>query len=322
MIIVTGGAGFIGSVILKGLNDRGRNDILVVDSAENAMSPNLQGKHYLRFIDKEVFLSMLDGELPADEVETVIHMGACTSTTERDVAYLTKNNVEYSQRLATWCFDHNKQFIYASSAATYGNGALGFSDANESAEEYKPLNPYGESKKQFDIWLISNGFDKNCTGFKFFNVFGPNEYHKGDMASLVFKAYNQIKTDGALRLFKSYDPRYEDGEFVRDFIYVKDSLDVILWAFDHKEVTGIYNLGTGRARSWNDLAKALFSALNKPVNIKYIDMPESIRDAYQYFTEADMTKLEHAGYKKPFTSLEASVKDYVDAYLTKPNPYY
>jgi ADP-L-glycero-D-manno-heptose 6-epimerase len=322
MVILTGAAGFIGSVLLKRLNERGVTDIVIVDSPGEEKSLNLRKKTFQRYLDKDEFLKKLDTEIKPSDVECIIHMGACTSTTERDLDYLRKNNFEYSQTLAKWCFAHDKQFIYASSAATYGDGALGFSDANNKAHGYRPLNPYGDSKQMFDLWLIDNGFDTKCTGFKFFNVFGPNEYHKGEMASLVYKAYNQIKRDGALRLFKSYNPRYEDGEFVRDFIYVKDCLDVVLWAFEHREVTGIFNLGTGKARSWNDLARALFSAMQAPENIRYIDMPESIREAYQYYTEADMSKIRADGYLRPFSSLEDSVNDYVQEYLSKTDPYY
>ncbi len=322
MVILTGGAGFIGSALLKRLNELGINDVVVVDSlGSDDKILNLRGKKFVQYIDKESFLLLLSDRIKPAEVESVIHLGACTSTTERNIEYLHQNNFLYSKTLATWCFEHGKQFLYASSAATFGDGSLGFSDDNKKAHAFHPLNPYGASKQMFDLWLIDSGLDNQATGFKFFNVFGPNEYHKGDMASLVYKAYNQIQNDGALRLFRSYTPKYKDGEFVRDFIYVKDSIDVLLWALEHKEATGIFNLGTGKARSWNDLARALFSSMHAPENIKYIDMPSSIRDAYQYYTEADISKLRKAGYDKPFTSLEESVDDYVQSYLRKPNPY-
>lgn len=235
---------------------------------------------------------------------------------------MTRNNFAYTKSLAEWCFQHDIRFIYASSAATYGDGTEGFDDSNDETKRLKPLNLYGESKQEFDIWLIENHFYNRACGFKFFNVFGPNEYHKGAMASLVFKAYSQIVNDGTLRLFKSADPRYNDGEFSRDFIYVMDAVDVVMWALNNENVNGIFNLGTGKARSWNDLAHSLFSAMERPENIIYIDMPENVRKQYQYFTEANMTKLREAGYTKPFQSLEDSVKDYVQNYLSKPDPYY
>ncbi|MEP7235450.1 MAG: ADP-glyceromanno-heptose 6-epimerase, partial [Ignavibacteriota bacterium] len=231
------------------------------------------------------------------------------------------NNYEFSRDLALWCFDAERPFIYASSASTYGDGSRGFSDANEHIESYRPLNPYGFSKHLFDLWLVRHEFDKLCVGFKFFNVFGPNEYHKADMASLVYKAYSQVMTSGSLNLFRSGDAAYKDGDFLRDFIYVKDCVDVLMWAFDIPATKGIYNLGTGKARSWNDLASALFAAVSKEKSINYIDMPENIRQSYQYFTEADMSKLRSAGYDKPFTALEAAVEDYVRGYLMQPEQY-
>lgn len=254
-------------------------------------------------------------------MEAVFHLGACTSTTVRDVDYLMRNNFEFSKTLAKWCLANDKPFIYASSASTYGDGSNGFSDDNKKINSYRPLNPYGFSKHLFDQWLIQHEFDTSCTGFKFFNVFGPNEYHKGDMASLVYKAYHQVSETGALNLFRSNNPKYKDGEFLRDFVYVKDCVDILMWAFKNPDVKGIFNLGTGKARSWNDLASALFAAMGKAQNIQYIEMPESIRPAYQYFTEAEMAKLHKSGYKMPFMELERAVKDYIQEYLMKPQPY-
>jgi ADP-L-glycero-D-manno-heptose 6-epimerase len=320
MIILTGGAGFIGSVMLGKLNEAGHNDVLVVDTAAMEDSPNLKGKHY-RFVERDALFDFLK-TVKSSDVEAVLHIGAITSTTETDKALLDKYNFEYSKQLAGWAFEHNTRFIYASSAATYGDGTLGFSDANEMTAKIKPLNLYGESKREFDAWLIEHAHDDRACGFKFFNVFGPNEYHKGAMASLVFKAYNQILETGAIRLFKSADARYKDGEFKRDFIYVMDAVDVLMWALDNPNVNGIFNLGTGHARSWNDLANALFAAMDKQVNIVYIDMPENVRKQYQYFTEAEMSKLRKAGYAKPFQKLEDSVSDYARNYLMQPNPYY
>jgi ADP-L-glycero-D-manno-heptose 6-epimerase len=320
MIILTGGAGFIGSVLLRRLNEAGHKDVLVVDRAEMERSQNLVGKKY-HFEERDRFIESFKN-IDASNVEAVLHIGAITSTTETSKALLTKYNFEYSKQLAEWAFEHNTRFIYASSAATYGNGSNGFSDSDDVTRKLKPLNLYGQSKQDFDMWLLDNGMKNRACGFKFFNVFGPNEYHKEDMASLVFKAYNQIKETGALRLFKSADSRYKDGEFKRDFIYVMDAVDVVRWALDHPNVNGIFNLGTGHARSWNDLANAMFDAMNKPRNIIYIDMPENVRKQYQYFTEADMSKLRAAGYQKPFQNLEVSVRDYARNYLMKTEQYY
>jgi ADP-L-glycero-D-manno-heptose 6-epimerase len=320
MIILTGGAGFIGSVILRKLNEAGHKDVLVIDTAAMEHSQNLLGKQY-RFVERDSLFEFLKS-LKSSNVEAILHIGAITSTTETDKALLDKYNFNYSKHLAEWAFEHGIRFIYASSAATYGDGTLGFSDANEMTPKLEPLNLYGESKREFDLWLIENGNDVKACGFKFFNVFGPNEYHKEAMASLVFKAYHQILDTGAIRLFKSADPRYKDGEFKRDFIYVMDAADVMMWALENPKINGIFNLGTGHARSWNDLANALFTAMNKPANIVYIEMPENVRKQYQYFTEAEMSKLHDAGYAKPFQSLEDSVHDYAGNYLMKPNPYY
>jgi ADP-L-glycero-D-manno-heptose 6-epimerase len=320
MIILTGGAGFIGSVLLRRLNEAGYRDVLVVDRAAMKDSPNLRGKGYA-FEERDSFFYSLKSFKPSD-IEAILHIGAITSTTETDKSLLTKYNFEYSKQLAEWAFEHDTRFIYASSAATYGDGSNGFSDADDVTRTLKPLNLYGQSKQDFDVWLLDNSYRDRACGFKFFNVFGPNEYHKGDMASLVFKAYRQIKETGALRLFKSADPRYKDGEFKRDFIYVMDAVDAWMWALEHPNINGIFNLGTGKARSWNDLANAMFDAMNKPRNIIYIDMPENVRLQYQYFTEADMSKLRASGYTKPFQKLEDSVQDYARNYLMKSDQYY
>jgi ADP-L-glycero-D-manno-heptose 6-epimerase len=322
VIILTGGAGFIGSVLLGRLNSDGFSDIMIVDELESSEKwKNLVGKQYQDYIHKDAFPEFLTETLKKEDVEAVIHLGACTSTTERNVEYLMRNNFLYSKTLAVWCFEQNIPFIYASSASTYGNGKLGFSDEDDMTPKFRPLNAYGYSKHIFDLWLLRNGYDKLCTGFKFFNVFGPNEYHKGAMASLVYKAYHQVKETGGLKLFSSYHPDYKDGEFLRDFIYVKDAVDVLMWTIDDPSTRGIYNLGTGKARSWNDLASALFMAMGKEKNITYIDMPEEIRPAYQYFTQANMLKLRKAGYKAAFTEIEDSVTDYVKNYLSQPIPY-
>ncbi|MFI5262994.1 MAG: ADP-glyceromanno-heptose 6-epimerase [Candidatus Kapaibacterium sp.] len=322
MIILTGGAGFIGSVLLKRLNDSGHSDILVVDALDSTEKwKNLAGKKFEDYCHKDDFLEFLEDTVEKEDVEAIFHLGACTSTTETDVDYLMLNNYHFSQELAEWCIWAEKPFIYASSAATYGDGTMGFSDDNSRIAEYRPLNPYGFSKHIFDQWLIGHKFDERCTGFKFFNVFGPNEYHKGDMASLIYKAYSQVLETGELKLFRSYNTQYQDGEFLRDFIYVKDCVDVLMWSFEHPDVKGIFNLGTGKARSWNDLASALFASMNKEKRIKYVDMPENIRPAYQYFTQAEMGKLQKAGYAKSFTELENAVQDYVQGYLMQSRNY-
>ena len=322
MVILTGGAGFIGSVLLKRLNDEGVTDILIVDSLDETDKwKNLIGKQFEDYCQKDDFLEYLEEGLEKDDVDAIIHLGACTSTTERDADYLMSNNYLFSKTLAIWSMEKDIPFIYASSAATYGDGKLGFSDANESTPLYRPLNAYGYSKHLFDLWLLQNKFDTLCTGFKFFNVFGPNEYHKGEMASLIYKAYHQVVNTGKLKLFHSANEQYKDGEFSRDFIYVKDCVDVLMWSFNNPDVRGIYNLGTSAARTWKDVANGLFRAMDKKPNIEYIDMPEEIRSSYQYFTEAEMTKLRKAGYTTPFTKIEDAISDYVHSYLSKEVPY-
>jgi ADP-L-glycero-D-manno-heptose 6-epimerase len=313
MIIVTGGAGFIGSCIVAKLNELGRKDILVVDrwDEDGLKKKNLAAHSYLAFHDHDEFLKLILEDKVKEDVSCLIHMGACSSTTGQDRAHYMQINYEYSCRLANWAIKKGVRFIYASSAATYGNGESGYSDSRDSVRRCKPLNYYGESKQLFDEWVLDNDLYDKVVGLKFFNVFGPNEYHKGDMMSVIAKTYGQVVKEGKIALFKSYRASYADGEQQRDFIYVKDAVDVVIYFMDHPKVNGIFNLGTGRARTWNDLARALFSAVGKPVVIDYIDMPESLRPRYQYFTQADMTRLRKTGYQKPFTSLEDAVRDYV-----------
>jgi len=250
-------------------------------------------------------------------VESVFHLGACSDTTETNASYLIKNNYEYSKLLAQWATDAGIRFIYASSAATYGDGSAGFSDDQEKIEILKPLNMYGYSKHLFDLWARRTGLLKKLVGLKYFNVFGPNEYHKADMRSFVIKAFEQIIATGKVRLFKSYKPEYADGEQLRDFIYVKDAVDMTLFFYDNPQISGLFNIGTGKARTWNDLAKAVFAAMGKEPNIEYIEMPDSIRNQYQYFTEADIANLRKAGCDKETTPLEDAIKDYVQNYLQK-----
>jgi ADP-L-glycero-D-manno-heptose 6-epimerase len=244
-------------------------------------------------------------------------MGACSTTTEHDFDYLLENNVRYSIALAEHCRDNNIRFIYASSAATYGDGSQGYSDHDETSEDLRPLNRYGYSKQLFDQWVTKNDYLKQVVGLKFFNVYGPNEYHKGGQRSMVPQAYDQIKNTGKVKLFKSYRPDYADGEQQRDFVYVKDCTDVMWWLIENEEVNGIFNIGTGKARSWKDLANATFAALDMEPSLEYIDMPDVLKGQYQYFTEARMEKLKAAGYTTPFRSLEEGIKDYVQEHLEK-----
>jgi ADP-L-glycero-D-manno-heptose 6-epimerase len=248
-------------------------------------------------------------------------MGACSSTTERDADFLMENNFHYTCRLADWAIEHGVRFIYASSAATYGDGAQGFSDNDETSPLLRPINMYGYSKQLFDLKVLRERIADRVAGIKFFNVFGPNEYHKDDMTSVIFKAFHQIRETGMVRLFKSYKPEYPDGGQKRDFVYVKDCVDVLWWLLNHKEANGIFNLGTGKARTWNDLIRAVFAALGLPPQIEYIEMPEAIRGQYQYFTEAKMEKLCAAGCLTAFRPLEEATADYVQGHLLAADPY-
>jgi ADP-L-glycero-D-manno-heptose 6-epimerase len=316
MIVVTGGAGFIGSALIAALNKRGIDDILVVDRlGSDQRWKNLVNLRFADYMDKEEFLEMVAEDVVNFTPDAVFHFGACSSTTETDASFLMENNFEYTKQLAQWTTEEGIRFIYASSAATYGDGENGFIDDEGKLETLKPLNPYGYSKQLFDLWAKRNGLLGKITGLKYFNVFGPNEYHKADMRSFVLKAFEQINTAGKVRLFKSHKPDYKDGEQKRDFLYVKDAVDMTLFFYDNPDTYGIYNLGAGVARSWNDLANAVFAAMGKKLNIEYIDMPESVRNQYQYFTEADINKIRSIGYENKITSLEESVRDYVAKYL-------
>ncbi len=312
MIIVTGGAGFIGSCVVARLNELGIRDIVVVDhwDAEGVKRKNLAKRSFLKFYDKEEFLSLILSDRIEGDVSAVIHMGACSSTTGTDRDYYMHNNYEYSKEIALWSLRKKARFIYASSAATYGEGESGYSDDIEAVFKCRPLNLYGESKQLFDEWVINENLYERLVGLKFFNVFGPNEQHKGDMRSVIAKVYNTVATKGEMVLFRSHRPDYTDGEQKRDFVYVKDVVSVICFLIEKKEINGIYNLGTGLARSWNDLAKALFAAVGRKPVIYYVDMPAHLQAKYQYFTQADMAKLRKVGYKEHFMSLEDAVKDY------------
>jgi len=317
MIILTGGAGFIGSCFLKKLNDEGINDIILVDrlGKENKWK-NLVGKHFRNYYHKDEFFDIIfNNKKFSRNIDAIIHLGACSSTTENDVDYLMSNNLNYSIKLAEFAAEQNIKFIYASSAATYGDGSNGYSDTT--IDNLTPLNPYGLSKHLFDQWVFDNKLEDTFTGVKFFNVFGPNEYHKGNMASMIFKSYNQIRTTGKVKLFKSNTEEYKDGEQKRDFVYVKDATDVLYQMLQKKDTGGIYNLGTGKARTWNDLIQAVFNALGQQTVIEYINMPEELIGKYQNFTEADITKLKNSPFMVEFSELEDSVFDYVTNYLNK-----
>ena len=313
MIVVTGGAGFIGSALVWRLNQIGENKIIVVDElGKDEKWKNLVGLSFQDFIHKDEFISLvMEDEVPF-KIGTIIHMGANSSTTEKDADYLLFNNYEYTKELAKYSIKKDIRFIYASSAATYGDGSLGFYDDESRLKELRPLNMYGYSKQLFDLWANRNGLLNRIVGLKYFNVFGPNEYHKGDMRSVVHKAFEQIRDFGRVRLFKSLNPKYKNGEQMRDFIYVNDAVDMTLFFLDNKEFNGIFNVGSGKARTWNDLVAALFKSMGKPVNIDYIDLPEHLTDKYQYFTEARLDKIKKAGYSKTITSLENGVTEYVD----------
>ena len=322
MIIVTGGAGFIGSAFVWKLNAEGINDIVIVDRLGRSDKwKNLVKRHYAAYIHKDEFLKMISADDVPFKVRAIVHMGACTSTTERDADYLLENNYRYTCRLAEWSLKHNVRFIYASSAATYGDGSCGFSDDDSLTGVLCPINMYGYSKQLFDLWALRHQAEQRMVGIKFFNVFGPDEYHKGDMTSVVYKAFHQVRKTGRVRLFKSHKTQYGDGGQRRDFVYVKDCVEILWWLLEHREVNGIFNLGTGHARTWNDLVKAVFSAMEIKSQIEYIDMPPAIRDQYQYFTEAEMDKLRQAGCPAVFRSLEDAVYDYIVNYLQKTDTY-
>ncbi|HOP47023.1 MAG TPA: ADP-glyceromanno-heptose 6-epimerase [Desulfobacteraceae bacterium] len=317
MIVVTGGAGFIGSNFVEKLNNEGIDDIVIVDHLGCSEKwKNLVNLQYSDYLHKDSFLQMVLEDNVRFPVEALVHMGACSSTTEPDADYLMKNNFHYSCRIAEWALKHEVRLIYASSAATYGDGSKGFNDDEILIKDLRPVNMYGYSKQLFDQWCLRNGILKKVAGIKFFNVFGPNEYHKGDMTSVVYKAYNQILETGCVRLFKSYSAEYPDGGQRRDFVYVKDCAEVLWWLMEHEDVNGIFNLGTGRSRTWNELVRAVFSALEREPRIEYINMPEKLQAQYQNYTEAKTDKLLEHGCPVSFKPLEDSVRDYVVNYLS------
>lgn len=316
-ILLTGAAGFIGSYLLGYLNRKGYEQIIIVDDfSRTDKESNFNTKKFNAKVERDELFAWLTKENPA--IDFVFHLGARTDTTEFDYAVHQKLNVEYSKKIWNYCTVKRIPLVYASSAATYGSGELGYSDSHEIVEKLHPLNPYGISKNEFDKWaLAQNSSPSAWAGLKFFNVYGPNEYHKGRMASVIFHAYNQILATGKVKLFKSHRTDFDDGQQLRDFIYVEDVAKVCFWLMNNKISSGLYNLGTGEARTFEDLVRATFAGMDKEPVIEYIDMPEDIKDKYQYFTEADMTKLISAGYDKPFFSLEEGVSDYVRSYLSE-----
>lgn len=313
--IVTGGAGFIGNNLVQALNERGCDRIIVVDHLDHpAKEANLARLRFEEYMDKAEFRSMMAcGRVP--KVSSVFHLGACSSTTETDEAYLRDNNYQYTRDLCEWSLHEGARFIYASSAATYGDGSRGYNDDDAVTPTLDPLNLYGQSKHMFDLWALETGALRQIVGLKYFNVYGPGEDHKGDMRSLVNKAYDQILQTGEITLFRSHRSDYRHGEQDRDFIYVADTVAVTLFFYDHPEVSGLFNCGTGVARKWIDLANALFAAMDLPPKIQFIDMPERIRDKYQYHTRADMRKLRQVGYGTPFLSVKEGVRRYVREHL-------
>ena len=315
MIIVTGAAGFIGSAMVQQLNDAGHLNLVVVDEFSRAdKNRNLKTKAYIQKLDRELLFSWLERMYAS--VDFIFHLGARTDTTEQDTAIFDHLNLHYTQQLWEQCTRFNIPLIYASSAATYGLGELGYEDNHEVIGQLKPLNPYGCSKNDFDIWALQQ--EKTppfWAGLKFFNVYGPNEYHKGRMASVIWHTYRQIKETGGMKLFRSHRPDFKDGQQSRDFIYVKDVLKVMSFLYQQRPKNGLYNLGTGQARTFLDLASNTFMAMGLEPKIDFVDTPADIRDTYQYFTEANMAKLHSVGYAEPFYSLEAGIEDYVKGYL-------
>jgi len=318
MIVVTGGAGFIGSALVWKLNQLGEEEILIVDElGKDEKWKNLSGLKFIDIYHPNEFIELVLGDAVPFEIEAILHMGACSSTTEKDADFLVRNNYHYTQDLAKYSLTNRIRFIYASSAATYGDGSNGYEDNEKELNSLRPLNMYGYSKHLVDLWLYRMGMNEEVVGLKFFNVFGPNEYHKDDMRSVIHKSFGQIAETGKVQLFKSYKDKIKDGEQMRDFIYVKDTVDMTLHFLENRESNGLFNVGTGKARTWVDLVSAVFNAMDKPVNIEFIDMPNHLKEKYQYFTQADISKIRNAGYTKPISSLEDGVKDYVQNYLMK-----
>lgn len=315
MYIVTGGAGFIGSAVVWKLNQMGIDNILIVDHLGTSDKwKNLRALSYYDYMEKDVFRNCITNKKLESGIDAIIHLGACSSTTERDATYLQDNNLNYSKELAKFAISREIRFIYASSAATYGDGSRGYDDNEADINNLRPLNMYGYSKQMFDLWVKKNGFFRMFTGLKFTNIYGPNEQHKGDMRSVISKSFKQIQENGKVQLFKSHRSDYADGEQKRDFLYVKDAVNMILFFLDRYD-GGLFNIGSGRAETWNSLVTAVFNAMGKKANIEYIDMPEHLRDRYQYYTKAEMDKLKGFGYEQESMSLNDGIKDYIQNYL-------
>ncbi|MCX6351281.1 MAG: ADP-glyceromanno-heptose 6-epimerase [Bacteroidetes bacterium] len=323
MIVITGAAGFIGSCLVSRLNEDGFNDLILVDDFSNpTKNKNLEGKKFTAQIDRENFFTWLAAK--EHLVQFVFHLGARTDTTEFNVELLNHLNLDYTKKVWQACIEYGLPLVYASSAATYGGGEFGYDDSHSLPEKLQPLNPYGISKNEFDKWaLAQTATPYYWVGLKFFNVYGPNEFHKGRMASVIFHTFNQVKENRKMNLFRSHNPAFRDGGQMRDFVYVKDVCEVLMFLLHHrkKENNGIYNLGTGRAQTFLQLAQTVFKAMGIPEDISYVDTPADIRDKYQYYTQAEMQKLRSIGYDKPFQSLETGAEDYVKNYLI-PNKYY
>lgn len=321
VIVITGAAGFIGSFLAGYLNHLGYTNLILVDDfSVEKKAANIADKKYLQLVHRESFFDWMRTETYG--VKYIFHLGARTDTTEMDYAVHKKWNLDYSKSVWELCVQKGIALVYASSAATYGNGEHGYNDDHDIVTQLAPLNPYGVSKNEFDIWALQQTTQPPFwAGLKFFNVFGPNEYHKARMASVIFHAFNSIRDTGTVRLFRSHNPNYKDGEQIRDFIYVKDVVSICVWLMQNQPASGLYNTGTGKARTFNDLVKAIFAALNKPESIYYVDTPLDIRDKYQYFTEANMDKLKAAGYTNDFYSLEEGVKEYVQQFLMEGKYY-
>ena len=329
VILVTGAAGFIGSCMVGYLNRKGYHNLIIVDEFDGENKKhNYEDKKIIARVDRNELFDWLNGH--PMQIDFIFHLGARTDTTEFNYEILEKLNVDFSKKIWNYCVEKNIPLVYASSAATYGEGELGYRDDHELPYKLNPLNPYGKSKNEFDKWTLQQTLNSELrtpnsppfwAGLKFFNVYGPNEYHKGRMASVIFHSFNQIKSSGKVKLFKSHKPEYKDGEQLRDFVYVKDVVDICYWLMNEKPAPGLYNLGTGKARTFKDLVAAIFKSLNKEPVIEYIDTPLDIRDKYQYFTEADMNKLRSAGYKEDFYSLEEGVETYVKNFLIEKKYY-
>ena len=321
VILVTGAAGFIGSCMVGYLNRKGYHNIIIVDEFDDEnKKPNYEDKKIVARVDRNGLFDWLNDH--PMKIDFVFHLGARTDTTEFDYAILEKLNVDYSKKIWNYCVEKNIPLVYASSAATYGDGELGYKDDHDLPYKLKPLNPYGRSKNEFDKWVLKEKKQPPFwAGLKFFNVYGPNEYHKERMASVIFHSFNQIKLSGKVKLFKSHKPEFKDGEQLRDFVYVKDVVDICYWLMNEKPTSGLYNLGTGKARTFKDLVTAIFKSLDKEPVIEFIDTPIDIRDKYQYFTEADMNKLRNEGYKEDFYSLEEGVETYVKNFLIEKKYY-